>query len=103
MDIEAEVKTEEQLNHYLRSVEDLKNDVFSLLSGSPLPLTSCKRTTIQVKYNPKTSETKETELYITLGAGIKKDKEQEIEKICSEYEPRRIEECIRNIEREIET
>ncbi len=70
MDIEAEVKTEEQLNDYLRSVEDLKNDVFSLLSGSPLPLTSCKRTTIQVKYNPKTSETKETELYITLGRFI---------------------------------
>ncbi len=67
MDVEAEVKTEEHKTDYLRSVEDLKKDILSLLSGSPLPLTSCKRTTIQVKYNPKTSEIKETELYITLG------------------------------------
>ena len=67
MDVEAEVKTEEHKTDYFRSVEDLKKDVLSLLSGSPLPLTSCKRTTIQVKYNPKTSEIKETELYITLG------------------------------------
>ena len=67
MDVEAEVKTEEHKTDYFRSVEDLKKDVLSLLSGSPLPLTSCKRTTIEVKYNPKTSEIKETELYITLG------------------------------------
>ena len=34
---------------------------------------------------------------------VKESKEQEIEKICSVYEPRRQEECIRDIEREIET
>lgn len=51
----------------LRSVEDLKKDIFSILSGSPLPLTSSKRTSIQVKYNPRTSEIKETEFYITIG------------------------------------
>ncbi len=39
-----------------------------------------------------------SELYI-----VKESKEQEIEKICSEYEPRRKEECIRDIERELET
>ncbi len=56
----------------MRSVEDLKEDVFSILSGSPLPLTSSKRTTIQVKYNPRTSEIKETEFYVTIGKNLDK-------------------------------
>ena len=65
--MEVKIKTEESEMSLLRSVEEMKKDVASLLSGSPLPMTSCKSTSIQVKYNPRKSDIKEAELSITLG------------------------------------
>merc|ERR1712170_260185 len=79
------------------------------------PFTSSKRTMIKITYNPRSSETKEADFFVTLGGGMKKEKEStqiylgkqsvedEISKICSEYEPRNKEECIRSIKREIES
>lgn len=61
------MKTEESRMDYLRSVEDLKKDAHSLFSGYPFPLTSCKRTSIKIRYNPETSEIKEADMTISLG------------------------------------
>merc|ERR1719233_2252247 len=66
--------------------------------------------------NPRDSETKEADLYLTVGTGsrrnkreeprvylIKESKAAEIEKICSEYAPENMEDCKREIEEEIES
>jgi hypothetical protein len=53
--------------NYLKSVEDLKEDWLSLFSGYPLPLTTSKRTSIKIRYNPQTSENKEADMTISLG------------------------------------
>merc|ERR1739848_509561 len=66
--------------------------------------------------NPRDSECKEADLYLTIGASskrskkdeprfylVKESKAAELEKICSEYAPENKEECKRQLEREIET
>merc|ERR1739847_108223 len=74
------------------------------------------RTSFRVTMNPRDSECKEADLYLTIGASskrskkdeprfylVKESKAAELEKICSEYAPENKEECKRQIEREIET
>merc|ERR1711973_988731 len=88
----------------------------ALLAGSPVPSYASRRTSVRVTMNPRDSETKEADLYLTVGTGsrrnkreeprvylIKESKAAEIEQICSEYAPENKEDCKREIEEEIES
>merc|ERR1711970_1319199 len=82
----------------------------------PVPSHASRRTSFKVTLNPRDSECKEADLYLTIGASskrskkdeqrvylVKESKAAELEKICSEYAPENKEECKRKIEKEIET
>merc|ERR1712121_173884 len=71
-----------------------------------LPVTTIKKTKIQVLFNPTTSETKALELYATVGIGslegqnkqpviriLNEKIEEKIEEACAKYAPRTIEQC----------
>merc|ERR1711970_1289949 len=116
LDLEVSVKTEEENFEITRALRDLKASALSLLAGSPVPSYASRRTSVRVTMNPRDSETKEADLYLTVGTGsrrnkreeprvylIKESKAAEIEQICSEYAPENKEDCKREIEQEIES
>merc|ERR1711970_69840 len=116
LDLEVSVKTEEENFEITRALRDLKASALSLLAGSPVPSYASRRTSVRVTMNPRDSETKEADLYLTVGTGsrrnkreeprvylIKESKAAEIEQICSEYAPENKEDCKREIEEEIES
>merc|ERR1712142_357687 len=116
LDLEVSVKTEEEHFEITRALKDLKASALSLLAGSPVPSYASRRTSVRVTMNPRDSETKEADLYLTVGTGsrrnkreeprvylIKESKSAEIEQICSEYAPENKEDCKREIEEEIES
>merc|ERR1711970_1401418 len=116
LDLEVSVKTEEENFEITRALKDLKASALSLLAGSPVPSYASRRTSVRVTMNPRDSETKEADLYLTVGTGsrrnkreeprvylIKESKAAEIEQICSEYAPENKEDCKREIEEEIES
>merc|ERR1712119_57730 len=108
--------TEEEDFEITRVLKDLKASALSMLAGSPVPSHASRRTSFKVTLNPRDSECKEADLYLTIGASskrskkdeprfylVKESKAAELEKICSEYAPENKEECKRQIEKEIET
>merc|ERR1719427_2540514 len=108
--------TEEEDFEITRVLKDLKASALSMLAGSPVPSHASRRTSFKVTLNPRDSECKEADLYLTIGASSKRSKKDEqrvylvkgskaaeLEKICSEYAPENKEECKRQIEKEIET
>merc|ERR1711970_1201157 len=71
-----------------------------------LPITPIRKTKLKVLFNPTTSETKEVDLYLTVGLGSLKGKqsqstikilneevEEKIERACEKYAPESIQEC----------
>merc|ERR1712096_312619 len=109
-------KTDEEDFEIVRALKDLKASALPMFAGSPVPSFTSKRTTVKVTLNPKDSETKEADFYLTIGIGskqskmdkprvflVKESKEAEIGKICSEYAPNNKEDCRREIESEIES
>merc|ERR1740131_876521 len=108
--------TEEEDFEITRVLKDLKASALSMLAGSPVPSHASRRTSFKVTLNPRDSECKEADLYLTIGTGskrskmdeprvylVKESKAAEFEKICSEYSPENKQECKRQLEREIET
>merc|ERR1712142_1056530 len=116
LDLDVSLMTEEEDFEITRVLKDLKASALSMLAGSPVPSHASRRTSFKVTLNPRDSECKEADLYLTIGASskrskkdeqrvylVKESKAAELEKICSEYAPENKEECKRQIEKEIET
>ena len=61
------MRSEEDSYNYIKSLEELKEEAHALLSGSITPFTSSKRTMVKITYNPRSSETKEADFFVTLG------------------------------------
>merc|ERR1711931_97390 len=116
LDLDVSLMTEEEDFEITRVLKDLKASALSMLAGSPVPSHASRRTSFKVTLNPRDSECKEADLYLTIGASskrskkdeqrvylVKESKAAELEKICSEYAHENKEECKRQIEKEIET
>merc|ERR1712042_330902 len=71
-----------------------------------LPITPIRKTKLKVLFNPTTSETKEVDLYLTVGLGsleskqsqstikiLNEEVEEKIEKACEKYASESIQEC----------
>ena len=67
VDMKVKVKTEESGIDILKYWEDLKTNVPVFMASFPTPITSNKRTTITISYNPRNSEVKELDLFLGLG------------------------------------
>ena len=63
----VKVKTEESGIDLYKFWEDLKTNIPVFMASLPTPVTSCRRTTISVLYNPRNSEVKELDLTLGLG------------------------------------
>merc|ERR1711872_1013863 len=74
--------------------------------GLTLPITPIRKTKLKVLFNPTTSETKEVDLYLTVGLGsleskqsqstikiLNEEVEEKIEKACEKYASESIQEC----------
>merc|ERR1712168_257337 len=72
----------------------------------PLPLTTIKRTKLQLLHNPTTSEVKELDLHLTVGYGthhykqkqatiriLNKEVEEKIQEACEEFAPESVSKC----------
>ena len=65
--MKIKVKTEETGVDFYKYWEDLKVNVPVFLTSLPTPITSSRRTTISILYNPRNSEAKELDLFVGLG------------------------------------
>ena len=59
--------TEEEDFEITRVLKDLKASALSMLAGSPVPSHASRRTSFRVTMNPRDSECKEADLYLTIG------------------------------------
>merc|ERR1711872_901797 len=104
---EIKIETEELPLDTYKLYEDLKTNTPIIAGGLlTLPITPIRKTKLKVLFNPTTSETKEVDLYLTVGLGsleskqsqstikiLNEEVEEKIEKACEKYAPESIQEC----------
>merc|ERR1712042_287381 len=107
LDLLVKIETEELPLDTYKLYEDLKTNTPIIAGGLlTLPITPIRKTKLKVLFNPTTSETKEVDLYLTVGLGSLESKqshstikilneeiEEKIEKACEKYAPESIQEC----------
>merc|ERR1712042_172969 len=107
LDLLVKIETEELPLDTYKLYEDLKTNTPIIAGGLlTLPITPIRKTKLKVLFNPTTSETKEVDLYRTVGLGSLESKqshstikilneeiEEKIEKACEKYAPESIQEC----------
>merc|ERR1739848_116540 len=82
-DLDVSLMTEEEDFEITRVLKDLKASALSELAGSPVPSHASRRTSFRVTMNPRDSECKEADLYLTIGASSKRSKKMNQEFILS--------------------
>merc|ERR1719341_533669 len=98
VDLKIKVKTEESGTDFYKYWEDAKVNVPVFMASLPTPITSCRRTTLNIVYNPRNTEIRQLDLTLGLGMAKKTEKyietlidefgqteDQKLEKICSEF------------------
>merc|ERR1711863_218859 len=107
LDLLVKIETEELPLDTYKLYEDLKTNTPIITGGLlTLPITPIRKTKFKVLFNPTTSETKEVDLYLTVGLGSLKGKQsqsttkilneevkEKIERACEKYAPESIQEC----------
>merc|ERR1712234_67939 len=107
LDMLVEIETEELPLDIYRLYEELKISTPIITGGLlTLPITPIRKTKLKVLFNPTTSETKEVDLYLTVGLGslegkqsqstikiLNEEVEEKIERACEKYAPESIQEC----------
>merc|ERR1712212_812923 len=107
LDLLVKIETEELPLDTYKLYEDLKTNTPIIAGGFlTLPITPIRKTKLKVLFNPTTSETKEVDLYLTVGLGSLESKQsqstikilneevkEKIEKACEKYASESIQEC----------
>merc|ERR1711872_641193 len=107
LDMLVKIETEELPLDIYRLYEDLKTNTPIIAGGLlTLPITPIRKTKLKVLFNPTTSETKEVDLYLTVGLGslegkqgqstikiLNEEVKNKIERACEKYAPESIQEC----------
>merc|ERR1712142_554635 len=107
LDLLVKIETEELPLDTYELYEDLKTNTPIIAGGLlTLPITPIRKTKLKVLFNPTTSETKEVDLYLTVGLGsleskqsqstikiLNEEVEEKIEKACEKYASESIQEC----------
>merc|ERR1711872_423578 len=107
LDLLVKIETEELPLDTYKLYEDLKTNTPIIAGGLlTLPITPIRKTKLKVLFNPTTSETKEVDLYLTVGLGslegkqsqstikiLNEEVEEKIERACEKYAPESIQEC----------
>merc|ERR1712001_356592 len=107
LDLLVKIETEELPLDTYKLYEDLKTNTPIIAGGFlTLPITPIRKTKLKVLFNPTTSETKEVDLYLTVGLGSLESKQsqstikilneevkEKIERACEKYAPESIQEC----------
>merc|ERR1712234_77675 len=107
LDMLVKIETEELPLDTYSFFEKLRINTPIIAGGLlTLPITPIRKTIFKVLFNPTTSETKEVDLYVTVGLGslegkqgqstikiLNKEAENKIERACEKYAPESIQEC----------
>merc|ERR1719334_451719 len=107
LDMLVKIETEELPLDIYRLYEELRISTPIITGGLlTLPITPIRKTKLKVLFNPTTSETKEVDLYLTVGLGSLESKQsqstikilneevkEKIERACEKYAPESIQEC----------
>merc|ERR1711872_1030646 len=107
LDMLVKIETEELPLDIYRLYEELKISTPIITGGLlTLPITPIRKTKLKVLFNPTTSETKEVDLYLTVGLGslegkqgqstikiLNEEVKNKIERACEKYAPESIQEC----------
>merc|ERR1711887_348078 len=107
LDMLVKIETEELPLDIYRLYEELRISTPIITGGLlTLPITPIRKTKLKVLFNPTTSETKEVDLYLTVGLGLLEGKQsqstikilneevkEKIERACEKYAPESIQEC----------
>merc|ERR1712234_85727 len=107
LDMLVKIETEELPLDTYSFVEKLRINTPIIAGGLlTLPITPIRKTKLKVLFNPTTSETKEVDLYLTVGLGslegkqgqstikiLNEEVENKIERACEKYAPESIQEC----------
>ena len=67
VDLKIKVKTEESGTDFYKYWEDAKVNVPVFMASLPTPITSCRRTTLNIVYNPRNTEIRQLDLTLGLG------------------------------------
>merc|ERR1711915_574601 len=107
LDMLVKIETEELPLDIYRLYEELRISTPIITGGLlTLPISPIRKTKLKVLFNPTTSETKEVDLYLTVGLGSLESKQsqstikilneevkEKIERACEKYAPESIQEC----------
>merc|ERR1711872_294483 len=107
LDMLVKIETEELPLDTYNFFEKLRINTPIIAGGLlTLPITPIRKTKFKVLFNPTTSETKEGDLYLTVGLGslegkqgqstikiLNEEVENKIERACEKYAPESIQEC----------
>merc|ERR1711872_262485 len=107
LDMLVKIETEELPLDTYSFFEKLRINTPFIAGGLlTLPITPIRKTIFKVLFNPTTSETKEVDLYVTVGLGslegkqgqstikiLNEEVENKIERACEKYAPESIQEC----------
>merc|ERR1712142_492747 len=107
LDMLVKIETEELPLDTYSFFEELKISTPIITGGLlTLPITPIRKTKLKVLLNPTISETKEVDLYLTVGLGslegkqsqstikiLNEEVEEKIERACEKYAPESIQEC----------
>merc|ERR1711872_605715 len=107
LDMLVKIETEELSLDTYSFFEKLRINTPIIAGGLlTLPITPIRKTIFKVLFNPTTSETKEFDLYVTVGLGslegkqgqstikiLNEEVENKIERACEKYAPESIQEC----------
>merc|ERR1712228_693551 len=107
LDMLVKIETEELPLDIYRLYQELRISTPIITGGLlTLPITPIRKTKLKVLFNPTTSETKEVDLYLTVGLGSLESKQsqstikilneevkEKIERACEKYAPESIQEC----------
>merc|ERR1711872_302509 len=107
LDMLVKIETEELPLDTYNFFEKLRINTPIIAGGLlTLPITPIRKTKFKVLFNPTTSETKEVDLYLTVGLGslegkqgqstikiLNEEVENKIERACEKYAPESIQEC----------
>jgi len=114
LDVWIKSKSEEQSAVDVYSLwESLRSNVPVFLSTLPTPVASSRRSQVKIVFNPMRSEVKELDLFLTAEAArTTKNQEiqtvmaqptnEEIERICMEYTPHNVDQCVRSLKQKIQ-
>merc|ERR1711915_958168 len=107
LDMKLKIETEELPLDTYKLWEELRTTAPIIAGGLlTLPITTIRRTKLQVVFTPTTSEVKELDLYFTVGVGSLESKtkqatikildeevKEKIERACEEYAPESVQQC----------